>query len=117
MTDIASPPATGVWYDLDATTSAVLAILRLQGGDVDTARIRAIIPGAALRIDVYVDRVVVIDGPPPEADYQYALEQLTVQRYQRAMPVAVLGTFPVIDDETHLLDTIIAGRRERWGVA
>jgi hypothetical protein len=117
VTDIASPPATGVWYDLDATVAAVLAILRLQGGDVDTTRIRAIIPGAALRIDVYVDRAVIIDGPPPGADYQYALEQLTVQRYRRDAPVAVMGTFPVIDDETHLLDTIIAGRRERWGVS
>ena len=117
MSEIASPPATGPWYDLDATTSAVLAILRLQGGDVDTARIRAIIPAAANRIDVYADRATVFDGPPPAAHIQSALEQLTVQRYQRNMPAAVLGTFPVIDEETHLLDTLIPAERQRWGVS
>ena len=89
VTDIASPPATGVWYDLDATVAAVLAILRLQGGDVDTTRIRGDHPRcrpAHRRLPSTVSTV--IDGPPPAADYQYALEQLTVQRYQRDMPAA-----------------------------
>ena len=116
MTDIGPPPATGIWYDVDATTAAVLAVLRLQGGDVDTSRIRAIVPTAANKIDVYVDRTTVIDGPPPAPHIQHALEQLTVLRYQRNQPVN-LGGFPVIDDETHLLDTLIPGERERWAVA
>jgi hypothetical protein len=94
-----------------------LHILRLQGGDIDTARIRAIIPTAAQRFDVYCDRAVVLDGPPPAAHIQHALEQLTVDRYLRNQPVAVLGTFPAVDNETYLLDTLIPGERERWGVA
>ena len=38
MTDIA-PPATALWYDLPATVTAVLAMLRLIDGDVDQGRI------------------------------------------------------------------------------
>ena len=114
---MASPPATGVWYDVDVTVAAVLHILRLQGGDVDTTQIRSIIPTAAQRIDVHCDRTVVLDGPPPAPHIQHALEQLTVARYRRNQPAAVIGTFPVVDDETYLLDTLIPGERERWAVS
>ena len=117
MSDIASPPATGDWFDVDVTAASVFQILRLQGGDVDAERIRLLVPGAANRIDVYCDRVEVLRGPPPDPQIQHALEQLTLQRYQRSNPSQVVGFYPAVDDETHLLDTLIPGERERWGVA
>jgi len=116
MSDIATPPATGTWFDVDVTASAVFQILRLQGGDIDENRIRAIIPGAANRIDVYCDRAIVLDGPPPAPHIQHALEQLTLLRYLPQQPGAFVD-FTGISAETHLLDTLIPGERERWGVA
>ena len=116
MSDIASPPATGAWFDVAVTAAAVMHILRLQGGDIDEARIEALVPGAANRIDVYVDRTVVLDGPPPADHIQHALEQLVLLRYQRNRP-APAGVYLMVDDETLLLDTLIPGERDRWGIA
>ena len=116
MSDIASPPATGDWFDVDATASAVFQILRLQGGDVDAERIRLLVPGAANRIDVYCDRESVLLGPPPDPQVQHALEQLVLSRYLRAYP-AQGGVYQIIDDDTQILDRLIPGERQRWGVA
>ena len=54
MTDVA-PPATRYWYDPAATLAAVFTMLRLSDGDVDQARIEALIPAAAGNIDAKVD--------------------------------------------------------------
>ena len=116
MSDV-SPPATGEWYDVDATVESCLAQLRLQGGDIDEPRLRAIVPGAAYKVDVKIDAVMVLDGPPPDPEIQHALEQLTLLRYRQLVPGVIMGTFPVVDDEDHLLDTLLVGRKVRYGVA
>ena len=115
MSDVA-PPATGVWYDLSATVAAVLATLRLQGGDVDTARIQAIVPAAARSIDNELDRTVVLDGPPPDPLIQYELERRTINLYQANIPIAAIGAVPSWLPESGS-SNIIAAHRERRGVA
>ncbi len=117
MTDIATPPATGEWYDPDATLAAVLHVLRLQGGDIDAAAIRALIPVAGIAIDNYVDDDWVIDGPPPAPDFQYALERYTIELYRIDHPAAGAYIAPGDTYLRSMLDSLIAHRRVRWAVA
>ena len=81
MSDVASPPATGVWWDPEATYASVLLQLRLAGGDVDETRLRGLIPAAGAYIDNYLDRETVVEGPPPPPLLQEALERKTITLY------------------------------------
>jgi hypothetical protein len=117
MTDVA-PPATGVWYDDDEVTDAALHRLRLQGGDIDAELIRGLVPVAGIAIEAYVDSETVIDGPPPAADYQYAIIHAVIWLYQAEMP----STDPYATTSTAtllrpLFDSVIPHRRARAGVA
>ena len=116
MSDV-SPPATGEWYDLSATVAAVLHTLRLQGGDVDTIRLQAIVPAAARSIELDVDRVEPLDGPPPEPLIQYELERRTIVMYQADIPVAAIvpGAPSWLPDGGSR--DVIAKHRQRRGVA
>ena len=115
MSDVA-PPATGVWYDLSATVAAVLATLRLQGGDIDTARIESIIPAAARSIDDELDRETVLDGPPPDPLIQYELERRTINLYRADIPITAINTFQSWLPESGS-PHILAAHKQRWGVA
>ena len=117
MSDVVAPPATGEWWDPAATLSAVLHTLRLQGGDVDTIRLQAIIPAAARSIELDVDRVEPLDGPPPEPLIQYELERRTIVMYQADIPVAAIvpGAPSWLPDGGSR--DVISKHRQRRGVA
>lgn len=117
MTDIAPPPATGIWYDLDVTASNVLHQLRLQGGDVDATRIRNLIPEAALSIDQYVDGTTVIDGPPPAPDFQGTLERYTIELYRSDPSGEFMTTSPGALHLRDILDAGIGHRKQRFAVS
>jgi hypothetical protein len=109
------PPATAVWYDLDATTAEVLAILRLTEQDVDTARIVELVPAAATLIDEYLDGTEAVSGPPPAPKLQTALNKVTEDLYRRKDTTAVF-----IQSLPHVLDPVrseLAGSKQRWGIS
>ena len=54
MSDVA-PPDTSEWWDVDTVTAAALAVLRLDGDDVDAARVRSFVPVVGIRIAQRVD--------------------------------------------------------------
>lgn len=88
-------PATGAWYDADATHAAVCASLRIADtGDIDDAAIRALIPAAAELVDAYVDRLDAFTAPPP-APVQAALELAVIGLYR-----ARRGPFDTYTDAT-----------------
>lgn len=112
MSDVA-PPATGVWYDLDETTSQVLAILRLTEQDVDLERIRDCVPAAALRIEQYVDAAEdPVAGPPPSQQLQQALNKATIDLYVRPGP-SIDGSVDVLAP----IRSELGPSKQRWGVA
>jgi hypothetical protein len=123
MSDVA-PPATAVWYDTAATVAAVFTILRLTDGDVDQARIEALVPAAAGNIDHKLDGTVPVVGPPPPAWAQTALELETVALYRAQgndIDVSVpLGGFPPPRDALaggSAVTALVGPHRARWGVA
>ena len=89
MSDVA-PPATGTGTTCRPPSRRCSHTLRLQGGDVDTIRLQAIVPAAARSIELDVDRVEPLDGPPPEPLIQYELERRTIVMYQADIPVAAI---------------------------
>ena len=108
MSDIA-PPSSGVWYDLDETTTAVLAILRLTEQDVDVDRIRECIPAAAWRIEAMLDDVDEVAANPA---LQQSLNQVTIELYRRKD-----APFDVV---RRILDPVrseLVPLKRRWGVA
>jgi hypothetical protein len=121
MTDIA-PPATAVWYDAAVTTGNVLAVLRLSDGDVDQARLEALIPAAAESIDAYLDGDTAVTGPPPPASVQAALEAEVVARYRStgADPYIALGVTYMARGSLYggePVTTLLRPSRGRRGVA
>ena len=112
MIDVA-PPATAVWYDLAVTTAEVLAILRLTEQDVDTGRIEAAVPAAATLIDEFLDGVTAVPGPPPSPKLQQALDQVTIELYQRRVAVPGLDLARILDP----VRSELLGSKERFGVA
>ena len=112
----------GEWYDPAGTVAAVLAILRLEDGDIDEARIASLVPVAAERIEAFLDRVDPIPGPPPSPALQEALEEVTVDLYRLptggaaelaglAVPVAALVYDPISRVRALLLPA-----KQRFGV-
>jgi hypothetical protein len=118
MSDVGvTPPASGVWYDVDDTTNAVLHILRLQGGDIDAERIRALVPVVGIEVEAYVDSDTVLDGPPPAADLQYVVEQGVIVLYRALIPAPDLYMPGSAQLLRPLFDSIIPHRIARAGVA
>lgn len=125
MSDVVIPvaPATGVWYDLDVTVAAVLAVLRLTASDVDAERIRALVPVAGQLIDTRLDRQVALTSPAP-LPVLVALENLTVELYRRKdAPFGVLNAWSpdafairIGRDQMAGIDSLLAGYRRRWGI-
>jgi hypothetical protein len=123
MSDV-TPPATGVWWDTAATLAAVFAVLRLTDGDVDQARIEALIPAAAGNIDAKLDGEVAVSGPPPPPWAQAALELETVAMYRAQGndidPSVVLGGFPTRRDALvggPAVAALVGPHKTRYGVA
>jgi hypothetical protein len=123
MTDVA-PPSTAVWYDPAAVVTAVLAVLRLSDGDVDQARIEALVPAAAGNIDAKLDGTVAVTGPPPPPWAQTALEMETVALYRAqgndiTAYAALGGAQPVRDALVGgpAVQSLLAPHKARWGVS
>jgi hypothetical protein len=125
--DVSTPPASAVWYDIDATSAAVLAQLRLEVSDVDESRVRALVPAAAAHIDAYCDRVTPLSGPPPDAMVDAVLQQVTIELYRRK-DVALVGatstwTADAVSDRYGAGDPIaeclaqLLPYKQRWGMA
>jgi hypothetical protein len=123
MTDI-TPPASADWYDLTATVDAVLAVLRLSEGDIDEARIAALVPVAAGNIDAKVDRDTPLEGPPPSPWAQTALELETVALYRAQ--TADIDPYVALGGAQRSRDVLVGGPavssllrpyKARWGVA
>jgi len=77
---VVAPPAANTW-DVAAITAAALAVLRLDAGDVDAARIGDAAEEATLRLDLELDAVDPIDttGDPL---YEGPAVSLTVALYR-----------------------------------
>ncbi len=109
MSDVVTPPSSGPWYDLDETTTAVLAILRLTEQDVDVERLRDAVPAAAWHIEQHLDSP---DELAPNPALQQSLNQVTVELYRRKD-----APFDVV---RRILDPVrseLAPSVRRWGVA
>ena len=81
MTDfVVAPPAENVW-DVEAITTAALAVLRLDAADVDAGRIGEAAVEATARIDIELDALDPIDttGNPL---YEGPAVSLTVALYR-----------------------------------
>lgn len=78
-----APPDQTVWWDPAATAAAALAVLRLDVGDVDAARVAQLVPVAGARINDVLDRTA--DDPvtaPPPAPLAEAIVAVTVELYR-----------------------------------
>jgi hypothetical protein len=118
------PPATSVWYDPASTLEAGLAMLRLEGGDVDADRISALIPAAAGNIDAKLDGYVAVSGPPAPSWAQTALEMETVAIYRAQgndiVPYASLGGAAPYRDALvggPAVSSLVAPHKARWGIS
>jgi hypothetical protein len=107
-------PATGVWYDIDVTVGSVLAALRLTISDIDEPRVRALVPSAAGLIDGFLDREVVLEGPPPHPTVQAVLEELVIVLYHGTLPVP---GFPESIDVVSALLLRLLPFKQRWGTS
>ena len=63
--------------------AAVLAILRLAGGDIDEPRLRALVPTAAARIEKWLDRVDPMPDTVDEPLLQEGLQLVTLEMYRQ----------------------------------
>lgn len=111
-----------MWYDLDATVAAVLAILRLAGGDVDEPRIKALVPAAADAIERRSDRVTPMPHTSVTPMLQEALQIVTLEMYRQPATTAQLvglnasvaeGAFDPIAPAASLIQPFHQG----WAVA
>ena len=79
-----------MWYDLDETVAAVLAILRLAGGDIDEPRIQSLVPAAARQIEKRYPRNDPWPDTTDEPDLQEALQLVTLEMYRQPATTAQL---------------------------
>ena len=79
-----------MWYDLEETVAAVLAILRLAGNDIDEPRLRALVPAAAAAIEKRCDRIDPMPDTLTEPMLQEALQLVTLEMYRQPASVAQL---------------------------
>jgi hypothetical protein len=123
--DYWAPPDYTPWWDETATVDAVLAQLRLSSGDVDEARIAALVPAAGAAINAYLDRWEPVQ-PAPSHVAQAALEQVTIELYRRkdagaANPgdfsLAAVVTRYGSTDPLGEVRAQLAPYKRRWGVA
>jgi hypothetical protein len=125
IVDYWAPPDYSPWWDEPATVAAVMAQLRLSTGDVDEARIAALVPAAGAMINAHLDRW---DATPPQPleIAQTALEQVTIELYRRkdagaANPadysLAAVVTRYGSTDPLGEVRAQLAPLRRRWGQA
>lgn len=110
-------PSQAVWWDPVVTLAAVLAQLRLSGGDIDEARIAKLIPAAGQLINEHLD-LAVDPAPPIPVALQDALERVTIKMYNRTGDVDSVGV--VIYDGADPLGEVVsqlAPYKSRWGCA
>ena len=111
-----------VWYDPDATLAAVLAELRLGGGDVDEERLRVLIPTAAADVELFLDGVDPPPGPPPAPLVQEGLQIVVVDMYRDqpagaaelaglAVPVAA-----TVYDPLQRARSVLIRHKQRFGI-
>jgi hypothetical protein len=119
-----APPDQTAWWDETATTTAVLAQLRLVDTDVDAARIGELVDAAGAAINAFLDQP---DATPPAplAILQAALEQVTVELYRRKdagagnpadfSTLAVVSRYGATDPLGDVRAQLLPYKR-RWGV-
>jgi hypothetical protein len=116
-----TPPDATVWWDVDEVTAAALAVLRLEAGDVDAARVRALVPTAGEQIAQYVDAVAVPVVIP--ATWDQAIVDVTVALYRAkdtppASPdLAFAGGYTPPVDALSTVRSALRPYRQRWGMA
>lgn len=118
------PPDQTVWWDDAATTTAVLAQLRLTDTDVDADRIGELVSAAGAAINTFLDRPDVTP-PAPLPLLQAALEQVTIELYRRkdagaGNPTdysigAVVSRLGAVDPLGEVRAQLLPYKR-RWGV-
>ncbi len=72
-----------MWYDPDETVAAVLAILRLVGGDIDEPRIRVLVPTAAARIETWAQRTNPMPSTVDDPLLREGLQLVTLEMYRQ----------------------------------
>jgi hypothetical protein len=111
-----------VWYDLEETVAAVLAILRLAGGDIDEPRIEALVPTAADAIEKRCDRVDPMPSTSAEPMLQEALQLVTLEMYRQPASVAQLVGLSTsvatgVFDPVAPAEPLIQPFRQLWAVS
>ena len=121
MTDVA-PPAANVW-DVNDIAGQALAVLRMDGTDVDAGRVEDAVDVATRRIDGYLDAVTPIDTTTEPELVQAAVE-LSIEVYRtKDAPWGVLDawsadTVPVriSSDRLRSIRSLVITHKERFGV-
>jgi len=119
MTDTGvAPPAIASW-DLEDITKRAMAVLRLDGDDVDADRVADAAGAAVEDVDTYVDR---IQAATPTARMVDAAVARTVGRYRGKD--APFGIADAWSQDTVAVDVLapspapaLLGDKERWGLA
>lgn len=114
------------WVDAATTYENVLRSLRLEADDPDAQVVMAAMTAAVSVINQWLDRDVVLPGPPPPAPVQQALEQLTIELYRRKdAPFYSLNATVPEDVEVDISGTgtiqtvapLLQPYKRRWGFA
>ena len=121
MSDVA-PPAANTW-DVNDITAQALAVLRMDGTDVDAGRVADSADVAVARLDAYLDSVDPVDTTVIPELIQGAVE-LTVEVYRtKDAPWGVLDawsadTVPVriSSDRLRSVRSLIIAHKARFGV-
>jgi len=121
MSDVA-PPVANVW-DANDITAQALAVLRMDGTDVDAGRVADAADVATMRLDLYLDRVDQLDTTTMPDLVQAAVE-LTIEVYRtKDAPWGVLDawsadTVPVriSSDRLRSIRSLVIPRKQRFGV-
>jgi hypothetical protein len=111
-----------MWFDLEETVAAVLAILRLAGGDIDEPRLRALVPTAADAIEKRCDRIDPMPNTSDEPMLQEALQLVTLEMYRQPASVAQLvgltsAVATGVFDPVAPAEPLIQPYHQNWAVA
>lgn len=118
MSDVGSPPAQAIW-DVDDIAKRAMAVLRLDGDDVDADRVADAAAAAVEDVDTYVDRT---QPAAPSARMVDAAVARTIGRYRGKD--APFGIADAWSQDTVAVDLLapspapaLLGDKERWGLA
>lgn len=119
-----TPPSFQAWWDVTATTTAVLEQLRLTATDVDADRIGELVPAAGAAINTFLDRPDDV-APAPADILQATLEQVVVELYRRKdagsgnptdyAVAAIAARYGAVDPLGEVRAQLLPYKR-RWGI-